>query len=231
MPLIYNLSILALEAIYAISIAFIVNRLVTSKMVSASSGRKIIHIWMGGLIIFWFFFSSPYAKVLFSLVPLGYMVAILAALLGVGPHRKHVRMLAREQDIKETVYGPLLLFLVLILITAIGFRTLIGIAAICAVCFGDGIAPFAGRYAKRRFEFNGKSVEGALAVFAGTLLSALLISLVFSQYVVLPHSYLTLPFTFLVVAAFVAAAVEFVTPNKYDNITVSLSVFVVLSFI
>ncbi len=231
MPLIYNLSILALEAIYAMSIALISERLVASKMISASSGRKLIHIWMGGLLIFWFFFTSPYGQILFSLVPLGYMVAILTALLGIGPHGKHVRKFAREYDLREAVYGPLLLFLVFILVTAIGFRTLIGIAAICAMCFGDGIAPFAGRYAKRRFKFNGKSIEGALAVFAGTLISALLITLFFYPHVVLPHSFSSLLFLFLIIAALIAALVEFVTPNKYDNLTVPLSVFIVLTAI
>ena len=158
-------------------------------------------------------------------------VAILTALLGLGPHGKHIRKFAREYDLKEAVYGPLLLFLVLILITAIGFRTLIGIAAICAMCFGDGIAPFAGRYAKIKFKFNGKSIEGALAVFAGTLISALLILLFFSRYIVLPHAYSSLLLPFLIIAALVAAIVEFVTPNKYDNLTVPLSVFIALAAI
>ncbi len=220
----YNIIIFGFEILYSISISLTINLLVKRGKLTNINGRKLFHILMGGLILFWFFYQTVYAKVLFSLVPLGFISLILIAALGKAPHKGSIARLTRSGNIKEATKGPLLFFLMLVLITTVGFKSIAGLTSLCAMAFGDGIAPFLGKNAKHKMP-NGKSIEGAFGVFIGSLLSSFIIYALFFEGTAVSA------YIMLIIAATAASIIEFFTPSNYDNRTVPLSVFMLLYII
>ena len=61
MALLYNISIEIAELIYVFAITIAMDVLVERRRIPKSTARKVIHLWMGGLIAFWFLFSTQYA--------------------------------------------------------------------------------------------------------------------------------------------------------------------------
>ncbi|HUC38789.1 MAG TPA: hypothetical protein VL944_01525 [Candidatus Acidoferrum sp.] len=222
MAFIYNISIEILELIYIFSIALAMDLLVERKRVSKGTARKIIHLWMGGLIVFWFLFNSSYAQLLFAVPPLAFIGAMLSGIPKGSKYFDKVLKFAKMNDIYEVVYGPLIFVSMFVVFTLIAFRSFIGVAALCAMVFGDGIAPIVGKYARNRRPSIKKTFEGSVALFFGSLISI---------YVFLSVFFPASNINFLFVAASasaVAMLVEVATPGNYDNLTVPLSVWVIL---
>ncbi len=112
--LIYNMFILLLEIIYSLLIVVIIDYLVKNNKLSRRTGRKLVHLLMGGLILFWFLYKSAYAEVFFSIVPLIFIAIIVFANLGKGSHKKNVARLTWTGNIREAVKGPLFFFFIFI---------------------------------------------------------------------------------------------------------------------
>jgi dolichol kinase len=221
-PMVYDVFILILEMIYSLFIVVSIDYFVKNNKISRGSGRKLVHLLMGGIIPFWFLYKSAYAEIFFSIVPLIFIAIIVLATFGKGSHKKNVARLTWTGNIREAVKGPLFFFFMFILITVIGFKSLPGIAALCAMVFGDGIAPFLGHMAKQHKNPGHKSLEGAFGVFIGTLLSSFILYAIFFQGISI------YPYIMLIFAGVFAAIIEFFTPSSYDNLTVPLFVFILL---
>jgi len=131
----------------------------------------------------------------------GVKVPVVSALTG---------MASRERDMGRFVLGPVTLGAGAVLALLL-FPLPVATAGIFALAFGDGFASLAGRlFGRIRPAFLlGKSVEGSLACFAATGLSVYLVS----------QNHLA-----ALVAAFVAAAVEALPLEDYDNIALPLVV-------
>lgn len=56
------------EFIYTFFIVFVMSFAV-DKGLPQDISRKIVHIWAGGLVIFWFFYTTPWGKYIFMLTP------------------------------------------------------------------------------------------------------------------------------------------------------------------
>ncbi len=218
----YNAIIGIGELVYIFAIAVAMDVLVSKRRISESAARKVIHLWMGGLIVFWFLPTGQYAKVIFSIPILAFVAVMLTALPKRAPHATKVFRFARERSRTDVIYGPLILMAMLIFFTVFSFRSIAGVAAICAVSFGDGIAPIAGKYACAKYANGKKSIEGSLAFFVASLFSIFIFTSI-----LLPGSFTVRVSRIAVLASAVGAVAEGITPGKFDNLTVSILVWLI----
>ncbi|KAL3923306.1 MAG: hypothetical protein SGPRY_004264 [Prymnesium sp.] len=132
--------------------------------------RKLIHTGTGPLFIMgWPLFSNaPTAIFAACAVPVVNLASLLfAGRLGLKSEggEQLVSSLSRTGDAKEVGRGPFYYTLVLLAATALSFRQLPGVIAVCQMAVGDGLADIAGRrFGKTKWGFvESKSVEGSLA--------------------------------------------------------------------
>lgn len=226
MPILYNVLVGIAEIVYIFAITIVMDVLIERKRLSKSAARKIIHLWMGGLIVFWFLFNSQYAQLLFSIPILIFIAVMLSAFSGHSLFKKKVLKFAHMGNISEIVYGPLIFMAMFIFFTIFAFRSVAGVAALCAVIFGDGIAPIAGKYACVHYANGRKSVEGSIAFFIASLLSIFAFTAI-----LLPGSFTLRIARIAVLASLIGAIAEGVTPGKFDNLTVPILVWLVFLFV
>ncbi len=222
MAFLYNFSIGIAELVYVFSIIIAMDLLMVKKKISKRSARKVVHLWLGGLIVFWFLYNSVYAQYLFIIPVLIFIGIMLYPLMRHGRASVRILNFVKMDDLYEVVYGPLIFMLMFILFTFIAFKSIAGIAALCAVVFGDGIATIAGKYACNHYMKGKKSIEGSAGFFIASLLSIYaFISVLF------PGSFTLFVARVTVLASLVGAIVEGITPGNFDNLTVPLAVWLV----
>ncbi len=222
MAFLYNFSIGVAELVYVFSIVIAMDFLMVRKRVSRWTARKIIHLWMGGLIFFWFLFNSQYARELFIIPLIAFIAVMLYPLLRKGKASFRMLNFVKMENIYEVVYGPLIFILIFVLFTFIAFRSLAGVAALCAVVFGDGAAPLAGKFGHGFYMKKRKSVEGSAGFFIASLLSIYAFTSI-----LFPGAFTVRVSRFAVLASLVGAIVEGVTPGNFDNLTVPIAVFLI----
>ncbi len=225
--LIFNALIAISELIYTFIIVFITNFLVKKKTISADISRKIVHLWAGGLVFFWFFYKAEFAKLFFIITPLIWVLMLIITAYTKDSTDPTVRSMTRSGDSKELLHGPLIFVLLMILMTFLAFKTLAGVAALSALGFGDGIAPIVGVYSKRKYLGGRKSYGGSLSVFLFTLVGILVLILLFpsiTNYKFLP----SIDILWIIIAAMIGTVVEAFTPSNYDNLTVPIMVWLFL---
>ncbi len=224
MGLLLDSGIGILELIYTFIIVFVMNAAV-KKGFPQDISRKIVHMWAGGLVIFWFFYTTPAGKYIFMGTPAVWVLLLIFTALTKDENDPTVRSMTRTGNPKELLLGVLFFPLMLIILTFLGYRTFAGVAAIASVGFGDGIAPIIGKYwGKHRYKLLGrtKSVEGSIGVFAATFLASLLLgALFFSSFPILKS----------LLAALVATILEAISPIDVDNFIVPIGVWLVLQFL
>jgi len=199
--------------------------LASSGTLPSTLTRKLIHAGTGPLFVLgWPLFSDAPTAVLFaSAVP----VINLARLWLAGQSKagsdgaELISSLSRSGDAKEVVGGPFYYTLVLLLATALSWRSIAGIVAVCQMAVGDGFADIVGRQLGRnRWSFSpDKSIEGsaafALSAFASSLL--MLGGCHALGYTSLTMSVAALPLLFISLAC---AAIELFPQLGDDNLTV-----------
>jgi len=126
------------------------------------------------------------------------------------------RMASRPRDAGRFVMGPVTLGLGALLALLL-YPSPVASIAIYALAFGDGFASLAGKFfGKWRPAFlYGKSVEGSLACFTATLISAYAVS-----------GNMRIAFT----AAFTAMVVEALPVEDYDNLILPVTVGMAVQF-
>jgi len=212
------------ELIYTFFIVFAMNFAV-DKGLPQDISRKIVHIWAGGLVIFWFFYTTGWGKYIFMLTPAIWVFLLIFTALTKDENDPTVKSMTRTGNPKELLLGVMFFPLMLIILTFIGYRTFAGVAAVASVGFGDGIAPIVGKYyGKHKYRLLGrtKSIEGSLFVFLATFIAAILLGFVFFGDFYLLESLL---------AAIIAAMLEAVSPRDVDNFIVPLGVWAILRFL
>ena len=125
-------------------------------------------------------------------------------------------------NLYEVMYGPLIFMLMFIIFTIVAFRSIAGVAALCAVVFGDGVAPIAGRYACNHYLKGKKSIEGSIGFFMASLISIFVFVSVF-----FPGGFTVRISRITVLASVVGAVVEGITPGNFDNLTVPIAVWLI----
>jgi dolichol kinase len=195
------------------------------KNLSKDISRKIVHMWAGGMVIFWFFYTTEWGKYIFMVTPLLWIFLLAFTAFTKDEKDPTVKSMTRTGNPKELLLGVMFFPLIVIVMTFLAYRTFPGVAAIAAVGFGDGIAPIIGKYfGKHKFKLIGreKSLEGSLSVFLLTFISS----------VILGYAFFRNPFFIgSLIAAAIAVAIEAVSPRDVDNIVIPLAVWGVLIFV
>lgn len=202
-----------------------------------TTSRKLMHVLSGPVFaLTWPLFSSTGStSVLASAVPSLQVLRLLAVGTGFVGDAKSVRSISRSGDRAELLRGPLFYSGVLVLTTAICWRSsAVGLLVISVLCGGDGIADIAGRSIggpKLMWNKN-KSVAGSLSM----LLTGFSLSVLFIAYF---HSlgYLSLSpsncFCEVFIVSLSATLVESLPINQFvdDNISVPLTTFLMATLL
>ena len=144
-----------------------------------------------------------------------------------------VTSMSRSGDPRELLHGTLYYSVVIFVVTLLWFYSPSGnpIAFVIFGCLagGDGLADIVGRRfgGQRRFGIAGaeKSVAGSFAMFVGSFLFSLAMLAFFAMEMSYDLVALTIP---LLIVSVLATIVEALTPKGLDNITVPVTVVVVL---
>lgn len=147
--------------------------LASKNLLERKLSRKLIHTSCGPFFMLtWPLFSSlPEARYFAAAVPLLQGLRLLAIGSGVVTNEAAVRAVSREGDRRELLRGPLFYTGVMVVTTAIFWRTSpSGLAALSLMCGGDGLADIVGRRLGKgnKLWFNtNKSAAGSAAMFFG----------------------------------------------------------------
>ena len=137
--------------------------------------RKVIHTTSGPFFMLtWpLFGAAPYSQLFAALVPTVQAVRLFSIGSGLIKNENAVKAVSREGDKSELLGGPFIYTLVLLIVTALFWRNSpAGIAALCLMCGGDGLADIVGRRLGQANPLpwnNSKSFAGSAAMFAGGL--------------------------------------------------------------
>ena len=153
--------------------------LASSGALPSTLTRKLIHAGTGPLFMLgWPLFSdAPSAVIFASAVPLINLFRLwLAGNAKSGADGAElISSLSRSGDAEEVVGGPFYYTLVLLMATALSWRSIAGVVAVCQMAVGDGFADIIGRkLGKNRWRFSAeKSIEGSVAFVVSAFVATL----------------------------------------------------------
>lgn len=203
--------------------------------VGSQLSRKLIHIGTGPLfVVCWLLFTdAPSSRYLAALVPLSITAQFALVGFGVIKDQSAVEAMSRTGDRREILRGPLYYGIVFVAVTLLYWlETPTGIVALMLVCGGDGMADVIGRrYGMRKLPWNGKkSWMGSLwFLIGGWLLTAAILAL-FVQAGVFPGPFNAYLATITLIAL-AATLVESISPQDFDNLTITLTALVLGFFL
>jgi phytol kinase len=199
-------------------------------------GRKILHIGMGNIVFILLFFDNWYAEVLiagsallFSLIITQRMQLYFLSKLTVGPGEESIFRKAYRKIIKKlslisasdagNEWGLVyycLMFTVLAGLFA-GMPVVVAVGML-PLAYGDGLGAVIGRkFGRHPYRIiDKKSIEGSLAVFAGTA-GSLLVGMVYYGAPLFDAAWMA------AAIGVVVMVVEGVTPKGLDNLAIPLS--------
>jgi dolichol kinase len=219
-----DIGIGVIEIVYTFIIVFAMDFAV-KKGLSQDISRKIVHMWAGGLVMFWFFYTTQWGKYIFMVTPFIWVLLLIFTAFTKDSKDPTVKSMTRTGNPKELLLGVMFFPLMLIVMTFLAYRSFAGVAAIAAVGFGDGIAPIIGKYlGKHKYKLIGreKTLEGSISVFVMTFIASLVLGYAFFGILYLIGS---------LIAAGIAVVLEAVSPRDVDNIIIPLAVWGVLIFV
>ncbi|MDW5562659.1 MAG: hypothetical protein SA339_05475 [Methanomassiliicoccus sp.] len=189
-----------------------------------SGFRKVIHILVGNIVLFWWVFDSRYVMAFLAAAPFIFMLLLLTPH---SPVRRLDNTFLKMASAEGHGYGLVFYAISWTILAFVLFDDrLVASIAIVAMSYGDGIGGLIGkRYGRRKLRGN-KSYIGTAAVAGGTFGATLA---VISFYTYLGGFIPTLnvfPYTIseaIALSALVGAFVAFVelySPGEYDNLIV-----------
>ena len=185
------------------------------------SARKLVHIFTGGIVFFWWSFDSnivmaglaalPFVPVLLLATPKSPVAFLRDSPLGGRSSEGHA-------------YGLVLYAVSWTIIAYLLFEDLFAASiAIAAMSFGDGMGELVGRKYGRHRYLPSRTVEGSVAVLAATFVSIIVLNWFYFDLV--GYSSGSQPAILLLFAFAVAgfvALIEAVTPGAVDNLVIPL---------
>jgi len=209
-----------LSYIYIISVIFIAKKTEKKFMWSQKTSRKVLHILIGNFSFILPFFSES----IFPVMVAAPFVLLTFLVSPYSPIKSLKGILFGLQDTTEKGHPLGLVFYAIsyTVLAALFFYMPYAIAAgILPMAYGDGAASLIGkRYGRRKYKILcQKSLEGSLAVFAGSFLSLLCGLLFYSLFY--PFSAVEMVSLSLWTAV-IATVVEAISPLGFDNITVPI---------
>lgn len=194
--------------------------------------RKLVHISVGLVFMLcWPLFSSGWqGAVVAGLIPGVNIIKMLLLGLGIMKDDATVKSMSRYGDPRELLKGPLHYALTITFATMVYWRTSpIGIAAICNLCAGDGLADIVGRkFGSSKLPFNrNKSFAGSIAMAIGGFLASVGYMYYFSMFGFIQESW-NMVLGFLAVSLISTVVESFpISTELDDNLTVPVASLVV----
>ncbi|MFQ6624881.1 hypothetical protein Gotur_003537 [Gossypium turneri] len=194
--------------------------------------RKLVHISIGLVFMLcWPLFSAGYrGAILAAITPGVNIIRMLLIGSGIWKDEATVKSMSRYGNYRELLKGPLYYAITVTLACVVYWRTSpIGIAALCNLCAGDGLADVVGRrLGRKKLPYNrNKSIAGSVAMATAGFLSSVGYMYYFSYFGYIQDGW-GMILRFLVVSL-ASALVESlpISTELDDNLTVSLtSIFI-----
>ncbi|KAL3813898.1 hypothetical protein ACJIZ3_015166 [Penstemon smallii] len=216
------------------SIVSLVHQKHIAGLLDEHMGRKLIHIGIGSVLMhFWPMFSSGrLGAVLAGLVPIALFAHQLIILRNGEKIMKMLR--SRFKNYRDLMKATVGYGSTIFLATAFYWRTSpIGIAAICNLCAGDGVADIVGRrFGSWKLPYNkNKSFAGTIAMTIAGFLASIWYMYYFSWFGYIQDCSNKISSLFLI--SLVSALVEShpLSTQFDDNLTVPLVVILVGTFV
>ena len=216
-----NKDILALVLVYVLIIVVLAIALIIQKKTDKVDIRKVIHIGIGNFVFIWWMFEHAWVMEAFFAIP--FAIILFAAML-----KDNVVSNSALGDITQNKghkQGLFLYVVSIVVLVALCFQEHWTAASIgiVAMTWGDGFGSIIGKKYGKHKSFNGKSIEGTIAVFAATAIVSLIL-VAFLGFMPLPAGTgivleAIIP-TWLccIIAGVVVAITETFSPGWVDNI-------------
>jgi len=165
--------ILALVLVYALIIVVLAITLIIQKKTDKVDIRKVIHIGIGNFVFIWWMFEHAWVMEAFFAIP--FAIILFAAML-----KDNIVSNSALGDITQNKghkQGLFLYVVSIIVLVALCFQEHWTAASIgiVAMTWGDGFGSIIGKKYGKHKSFNGKSIEGTIAVFAATAIISLIL--------------------------------------------------------
>jgi len=165
--------ILALVLVYALIIVVLAITLIIQKKTDKVDIRKVIHIGIGNFVFIWWMFEHAWVMEAFFAIP--FAIILFAAML-----KDNIVSNSALGDITQNKghkQGLFLYVVSIIVLVALCFQEHWTAASIgiVAMTWGDGFGSIIGKKYGKHKSFNGKSIEGTIAVFAATAIVSLIL--------------------------------------------------------
>ena len=213
--------ILALVLVYILIIAVLAIAMLIQKRTDKVDVRKVIHIGIGNFVFIWWMFEHAWVMEAFFAIPFA-IILFFAMLKDNVVSNSSLGDITNNKGHKQGLFLYVVSIVVLVALCFNEHWTAASIG-IVAMTWGDGFGSIIGKKYGKHKTFNGKSVEGTIAVFAATAVVSLIL-VAFLGVVPLPAGTgivleAVIP-TWLccIIAGLVVAVTETFSPGWIDNI-------------
>lgn len=227
-PLVSDVIATALSGGVALSLLRLWEETAKRQIFDQKLNRKLVHVSVGlAFMLFWPLFSSGWqGTFLAGLIPGATIIKMLLIGLGIRKDEATVKSMSRFGHHRELLKGPLYYAVTITLATVIFWRTSpIGVAAICNLCAGDGLADIFGRrFGSQKLFYNkNKSVAGSIAMATAGFLVSVGFMHYFSLFGYVQENWKMVP-SFLIVSLATALVESHPLSTELDdNLTVPLA--------
>jgi dolichol kinase len=206
--------------------------------------RKVVHLLVAPIFIAtWPLYSGAgSSRYIAMLVPMLFVAMFTAIGKGIIVDEAFVRSMSRSGDPAELLKGTLYYAVIVVVATILWFYIPVtGLSDANPTAFivfgclagGDGLADIIGRRygGKKQFGFFGskKTLMGSVGMFLGSFLFSLILVALFSlETTAISVSGLLIP---ILLVSLVATIVEAVSPPSLDNITIVISVLIMMALL
>ncbi|KAK4760366.1 hypothetical protein SAY87_005259 [Trapa incisa] len=235
-PLVSDMCATVLSGGIALSLLQFFNETAKRGLFDQKLNRKLVHVSVGLVFMLcWPMFSHGHqGAFLAALIPGVNIIHMLIVGLGIIKDEATVKSMSRFGDYRELLKGPLYYATTITLACAVYWKTSpVGIAVICNLCAGDGLADIVGRrYGHHKIPYNkNKSFMGSAAMATTGFLACVGYMYYFALFGYMQNSWEMIRGFFMVSLA--SALVESlpVSTELDDNLTVPLTSFLVGSLV
>ena len=219
--------IIALVLVYALIVAVLGIAFFVQKRSETADVRKIIHIGIGNFVFIWWMFEHAWVMEVFFAIPFA-IVLFLGMLKDNKISNSALGDIANNKGHKQ---GLFLYVVSIVILVALCFNEHWTAASIgiVAMTWGDGFGSIIGKKYGMHKSFNGKSIEGTLAVFGATAIVSIIL-VIFLGFMPLPAGTgivleAVIPmFACCLIAGAVVAVTETFSPGWIDNLVNCLAV-------
>jgi phytol kinase len=214
--LIWNSLIGLVEIVYIFLVIGAMDKLV-SKGFPSDLSRKVIHIAAGSFVIFWPLFDATHWSRYFCVaMPFIWVLLFLSKGLANNVADPAVKTMTRTGNPRELLRGPLMFALVMVVLGLWLFNRMAAVAALGMMTWGDGLAPYVGKFGKASYVTLGakKTFLGSATVFLAGVIGSSLMMIITG---VAPDG---LPWKALLISGVASMLVEAFSPRDVDNILI-----------